>query len=64
MAEIISLVREKGKKTIRLDVLASNVPARHMYERLGFVYWGKQNLFAENTRWTDFLYYELPVLKT
>ena len=61
MAEIISLVRENGKKTIRLDVLASNIPARRMYERLGFAYRGKQNLFAENTGWTDFLYYELPV---
>ncbi|MGN0245546.1 MAG: GNAT family N-acetyltransferase [Lachnospiraceae bacterium] len=62
MAEIISLVRENGKKTIRLDVLASNIPARRMYERLGFAYRGKQILFAENTGWTDFLYYELPVL--
>lgn len=61
MAEIISMVKENGKKAIRLDVLASNIPARRMYERLGFVYRGKQNLFAENTGWTDFLFYELPV---
>ena len=62
MAEIISLVRENGKKAIRLDVLTSNIPARRMYEKLGFEYRGKQNLYAKNTGWTDFLYYELPVL--
>lgn len=59
LEEIISLVREKGKKALRLDVLASNTPAQRMYERLGFCYRGKQNLYAENTGWTDFLYYEL-----
>jgi len=59
MEAIISLAMEKGKKAIRLDALESNIPARHMYEKLGFAYRGKQNLFAENTGWTDFLYYEL-----
>lgn len=59
MEEIILLVRKNGKKALRLDVLASNVPAQRMYERLGFEYCGKQNLYAENTGWTDFLYYEL-----
>lgn len=43
-------------------VLASNTPARRMYERLGFEYRGKQNLYAENTGWTDFLFYEFSVL--
>lgn len=61
MAEIMAMASENGKKAIRLDVLSSNIPARRMYERLGFVYRGKQKLFAENTGWTDFLFYELPV---
>ena len=59
MAEIISLVKKNEKKAIRLDALASNTPAQRMYEKLGFKYRGKQNLFADNTGWTDFLYYEL-----
>ena len=63
MAEIIFLVIKKGKKAIRLDALASNIPAQHMYEKLGFEYRGKRNLYAENTGWTDFLYYELPISK-
>ena len=62
MAEIISLAMKKGKKAIRLDTLASNIPAQHMYEALGFEYRGKQNLYAENTGWTDFLYYELALI--
>lgn len=62
MAEIISFINENGKKALRLDVLASNTPARRMYERLRFEYRGKQNLYAENTGWTDFLFYEFSVL--
>ena len=61
MEAIISLAMEKGKKAIRLDTLASNIPARHMYKKFGFEYRGKQNLYAENTGWTVFLYYELPL---
>ena len=61
MADIISLVKKNGKKAIRLDALASNTPARRMYEKFGFAYRGNQTLFAENIGWTDFLYYELPL---
>ncbi|MGN0482340.1 MAG: GNAT family N-acetyltransferase [Lachnospiraceae bacterium] len=56
MAESISLAMGKGKKAIRLDALASNIRAQQMYKKLGFAYRGKQNLYAENTGWTDFLY--------
>lgn len=61
MAEIISLAKEKDKKAIRLDTLASNIPAQRFYEKLGFEYRGKQNLYTENIGYTDFLYYELPL---
>ena len=56
--ESIRIAREKGMRTIRLDALASNTPAHRIYERLGFEYRGKQHLFAENTAWTDFFYFE------
>lgn len=62
MEEVISLVKENGGKALRLDVLASNTPAQRMYEGFGFSYRGKQKLYAENTGWTDFLYYERSVL--
>ena len=46
-------------QAIRLDALASNTPAHKLYERLGFEYRGKQHLYAENTGWTDFYFFEL-----
>lgn len=57
--EAIGLAKAKGMKAIRLDALASNTPAHKVYERLGFVYKGKQHLYAENTGWTDFYFFEL-----
>ena len=54
----ILLARERGKKSIRLDALPSNTPGHRLYERLGFEYRGKQHLYAENTGWTDFFFFE------
>ena len=56
--EAIRLARSKGMQAIRLDALASNTPAHKIYERLGFEYRGKQHLYAENTGWTDFYFFE------
>ena len=56
--EAIRLAQDNGMKAIRLDALASNIPAHRMYERLGFEYRGKQHLYAENTGWTDFYFFE------
>ena len=49
------LAKQQGKRAIRLDVLESNHPARHLYEKNGFME------YAENTGWTDFLLYEKPL---
>lgn len=57
--EAINLAKEKGMKAVRLDALASNTPVHKLYERLGFEYRGKQHLYAENTDWTDFYFFEL-----
>lgn len=57
--EAKSLAKEKGKLAVRLDALSSNVPAQRMYEGMGFIYRDRKNLFAENTGWTDFFFYEL-----
>ena len=56
--EAIHLAHKNGMRAIRLDALASNTPAHRIYERLGFEYRGKQHLFAENTDWTDFFFFE------
>ena len=57
--EAIRLAQTNGMKAIRLDALASNTPAHRIYERLGFVQRGQQHLYAENTGWTDFYFFEL-----
>ena len=59
ICEAISLSVDSGMKSIRLDALASNTPAHKIYKRIGFEYRGKQHLYAENTGWTDFLFFEL-----
>lgn len=56
--EAINLAAEHNKKAVRLDSLGSNIPAQKMYEKLGFVYRGKLQLYAENTGLTDFKFYE------
>ena len=60
--EAINLAKEKGMQAIRLDALASNTLAHRIYERLGFEYRGKQHLYAENTGWTDFYFFEYKLL--
>ena len=62
--EAIRMALSKGMKAIRLDALASNKPAHRIYERLGFEYRGKQHLYAENTGWTDFYFFEYKNCKT
>jgi ribosomal protein S18 acetylase RimI-like enzyme len=59
IGEAILLAQRNGKRSIRLDALASNTPAHKIYQGLGFEYRGKQHLYAENTNWTDFYYFEI-----
>ena len=56
--EAIRFAQNNGMQAVRLDALASNTPAHKIYERLGFEYRGKQHLYAENTGWTDFYFFE------
>ena len=57
--EAIRTARDHGMRSVRLDALSTNTPAHRIYEGLGFEYRGKQHLYAENTGWTDFYFYEL-----
>ena len=56
--EAIRLAQTNGMKAIRLDALASNTPAHKIYKALGFEYRSQQHLYAENTGWTDFYFFE------
>ena len=51
--------KENNIKAIRLDVLNQNVPAHHLYTKMGFAYIDKIQLFYEDTGLTDFVLYEL-----
>ena len=57
--EAIRLAQNNGMQAIRLDAIASNTPAHKIYKCLGFEYRGKQHIYAENTGWTDFYFFEL-----
>lgn len=61
--ESIGIAENALKKAIRLDALASNTPAHRMYRSLGFEHRGTQHLYAENTGWTDFLFFEYVLKK-
>lgn len=58
MKIVLDMGKDKGMKSCRLDTLGSNKPAQKFYSKLGFTYCGKQNWYADNTGWTDFLLYE------
>ena len=60
--DAIALARANGMKAVRLDTLASNIPAQHLYESLGFEFRGKQHQYAENTGWLDFFFYEFTAM--
>ena len=50
--------RARGDRALRLDVLASNLPAVRLYPGLGFWRVGTARLFYEDTGLTDFYLYE------
>lgn len=58
VAEAVRLAVAQQQKAVRLDVLAGNIPAIRLYERMGFQYRDTLQLFYEDTGLTDFLMYE------
>lgn len=58
MEEAVKMASDRGMKTIRLDVLAGNLPAEKLYQKVGFQYAGSLNIFYEDTGWADFNLYE------
>lgn len=57
--DIIEMAKLKGKKTIRLDVLAGNIAAKRLYTKMGFRYVQAKEMFYEDTGWTEYIMYEL-----
>ena len=44
LKQIIHIAQKQNQKAIRLDVLSSNLPAIHLYEKCGFLLQGKQTM--------------------
>ena len=55
---VLDLARARGKKTVRLDVLGSNLPAERAYTAVGFRYVTTLPMFYEDTGWTDYKTFE------
>lgn len=56
---VIGMAREKGIRTVRLDVLGGNLPAERAYTAVGFRYLETLQMYYENTGWTDYKVFEL-----
>ena len=55
----IEIAREQKIKTIRLDVLAGNIPAEKVYTKMGFRYLETVQMYYDDTGWTSYKLFEL-----
>lgn len=58
---VIQTARDNGQKAIRLDVLKGNIPAEKLYTGFGFRQLHTLKMFYEDTGWTDYELFELPL---
>lgn len=58
VGQVIDLARSGGIKTIRLDVLAGNLPAERAYRKMGFTCRDTMQLYYADTGWTAFKLFE------
>lgn len=59
VGDVIGIARERGIKTVRLDILGGNIAAERLYRSMGFRFVAAKDMFYEDTGWTEFLMYEL-----
>ena len=55
---VLQMARAQGMKTVRLDVLGSNLPAERAYTAVGFRHVDTLRMFYEDTGWTDYKAFE------
>lgn len=61
ISKFLRLAAAAGKRSARLDALESNKPAHALYASFGFIQRGRKTMYADNTGWTDFLFFEHPL---
>ena len=59
--ELLSLAKQKGKKTVRLDILGTNTAAERLYTGCGFRFVAEKDMFYEDTGLAEYkiLEYEI-----
>ena len=57
----VRMARERGQRAVRLDVLGTNLAAKRLYEGLGFQFRKALQMYYDDTGWTEYLLYELPL---
>ncbi|MCR5277914.1 MAG: GNAT family N-acetyltransferase [Lachnospiraceae bacterium] len=55
----IDTARRSGCKAIRLDIVPDNIPAKHLYESVGFTYVGDEDVRPEVEHIPKFSMYEM-----
>lgn len=58
----IQRAEEQHKKSVRLDVVPDNIPARKIYEKQGFQYAGEKDLKRGIEEIPTFVLYEYPIV--
>ena len=58
MGEILKLAKAEKKKTVRLDILGTNIAAERLYTACGFRFVQAKDMFYEDTGWTEYKMYE------
>lgn len=59
VSDIIEIAKNSGKKVIRLDILGTNKIAERLYTVMGFQFIKAENMFYEDTGWTEYKMFEL-----
>ena len=58
MGLVMDESRNAGKKSVRLDAITCNEPAKRLYESLGFQKRDQRNWYTANLGYIDFYLYE------
>ena len=59
--EILNYAKSEGKKTVRLDILGTNITAEKLYTGCVFRFVQAKIMFYEDTGWTGYKMYEMRV---
>lgn len=56
--EILKYAKSENKKSVRLDILGTNIVAEKLYTKCGFRFVQVKTMFYEDTGWTEYKMFE------